>query len=90
MLDAQALYDRRWEDSAGKRTPEDVVELHIQATDTQGLKVQRLVLEQLIGGIALLPGDLDGGVGCNKESSYVTAWMAADQQQPTEASQVNR
>lgn len=65
VLDAQSLHDARWEHSAGESTPEDCIKLLVQTTNAQALKVESFGFEQLCGGEAFLPSDLDVGIVCH-------------------------
>jgi hypothetical protein len=64
VLDAQPLHNAGREHPAGKRAPEDGIKLPVQASNAEGLEVERLGLEELGGGKALLPQDLDVVVVC--------------------------
>jgi hypothetical protein len=59
VLDTQPLHNAGREHPAGKCAPEDGIKLPVQAANAQRLKVERLGLEELRGGKALLAQDLD-------------------------------
>lgn len=67
MADAQALDHVRREYSRRKGSPEQLVELRIEAADAQPLEVELLVFEQLGGRYgALLAADLQSSAQCSR------------------------
>lgn len=59
MLYAKSLYYAWWKHSASKGTPKDGIKLLVKTSNTQAFKVEGFGLEQLCGGEALLPSDLN-------------------------------